>query len=208
MHKTLLSAALLLSSLSFASTWEIDTAHATAGFTVKHLMVSNVTGRLGEITGKVELDDKDITKSVVEATIDVTKLDTNVAKRDEHLRSPDFFDVAKFPSITFKSTKVEKNGERLKVTGDLTMHGVTKPVTLDVEVSPEVKHPMMPAMVRAATATGVLNREDFGLKWNKAMANNGVVVGKEVKLALEIELVKKDAMAPPPPAKKDAAPKK
>jgi polyisoprenoid-binding protein YceI len=198
MRNLILSAILSLSSLAFASTWDIDTTHASASFSVKHLMVSNVTGRLGEVRGAVELDDKDVTKSKVEATIDVTGLNTNMPKRDEHLRSADFFDVAKFPTVAFKSTKIEKVGEKLKITGDLTMHGVTKPVTLEGEVSAEVKHPMSNAMVRAAALTTTVNREDFGLAWNKPMANNGFVVGKDVKISIDVELVKKEAA----PAKK------
>lgn len=206
MKKLILLAAFALSATSFASTWDIDTAHASAGFTVKHLGITNVNGVLGPVTGTIELDDKDITKSKLNVSIDVKGIDTRNGKRDDHLKSPDFFDVEKNPTATFKSTKIEKAGEKLKITGDLTMHGITKSVTLDAEVSGEVENPFSKGMTRAATATGVLNREDWGLKWNAPLANNGLVVGKEVKLTIEAELMKKDAAAKP--ADKAAAPAK
>jgi polyisoprenoid-binding protein YceI len=197
MNKLLLSAALSISSLALASTWDIDSTHASANFTVKHLMVANVSGSLGQVTGKVELDDKDVTKSKVEATIDVKSIDTKNAKRDEHLRGKDFFEVEKFPSITFKSTKIEKAGEKFKITGDLTMHGVTKPVTLDTEISAEVVDPWK-NVKRAVSATGTINRKDFGLVWQAALANNGVVVSEDVKLFIDVELNKAAAPVPQP----------
>ncbi len=196
MKKLILLAAFALSATSFASTWEIDTAHASAGFTVKHLGITNVNGVLGPVTGTVELDDKDVTKSKLNVSIDVKGIDTRNGKRDDHLKSPDFFDVEKNPTATFKSTKIEKAGEnKLKITGDLTMHGVTKAVTLDADLSAEAENPFTKGMTRAATATATLNREDFGLKWNMPMANNGFVVGKDVKLSIEVELMKKEAKA-------------
>lgn len=204
MKKTIVAGIVALSGVASAATWEIDSTHASANFTVKHLGISNVNGSLGAISGKLETDDKDVTKSKLEATIDVKAINTGVGKRDEHLRSPDFFDVEKFPTVMFKSTKIEKVSDtKLKFTGDLTMHGVTKPVTFDAELSPEVDHPFMPGVkARAATASLTLNREDWDLKWNKPMANNGFVVGKDVKVALELELTRKDAAAAKAPAKK------
>ncbi len=204
--KNLLVAAVLATTASaFASTWEIDSAHASANFSVKHLGVSNVNGTLGVVSGKMEADDKDMTKSKIEATVDVKAIDTKFAKRDEHLRSPEFFEVEKFPTLTFKSTKLEKISDtKMKITGDLTMHGVTKPVTLEAEISPEVKNPFSGSPTRAVTATGVLNRQEWGLKW-QAPAEAVKVVGDEVKLSIEAELVKKEAAAPAkgaPPAKK------
>ena len=134
MKKLILTAALTASSFAFASTWEVDSAHAAANFAVKHMMVSNVNGSLGDVTGKVEVDDKDVTKSKVDVTIDVKGLNTKQTKRDDHLRSPDFFDVEKFPTATFKSTKIEKGeGAKLKVTGDLTLHGVTKSIEIPLK---------------------------------------------------------------------------
>ncbi len=194
MNKLILSAALTLSSFALASTWEIDTAHAAGNFSVKHMMVSNVNGTLGDVTGKVEVDDKDITKSKVEASIDMNGINTKQAKRDEHLKSPDFFDVAKFPTTTFKSTKIEKGqGNKLKVTGDLTMRGVTKSVVLDGEITPEVVNPFSGAKARGFSGTTTVNRKDFGLTWNKALEAGGVMVGEDVKVSVEAELVKKEA---------------
>jgi len=206
MKNILLTAALAFSSLAFASTWEIDTSHASANFNVKHLGVTNVNGQLGPVTGKVEVDDKDVTKTKVDASIDVTGVDTRFAKRDAHLKSDDFFNVEKFPTATFKSTKIEKVSDtKLKVTGDLTMHGITKSVTLDTELSPEVKNPFSGANTRALSATGVINRQDFGLAWKSAAVETVKVVGDEVRLTIEAEISKKDAA----PAKTTAAaPKK
>ncbi len=204
MKNLILTAALAVSGLATAATWDIDTTHASANFTVKHLGVTNVNGSLGAVTGKVETDDKDITKSKIDATIDVKGVNTGTVKRDEHLRSPDFFDVEKFPTVTFKSTKIEKVSDtRLKITGDLAIHGVTKPVTFEADLSPEIDHPFVPgAKARAVSGGLTINREDWGLVWNKPIANNGFVVGKDVKVALELELVKAPPAAKPAPAKK------
>jgi len=184
--------ALALPAFAFASTWTIDPDHSNIGFKVRHLMVSNVKGSFDKHTGTVEINDKDITKSKVEVTIDTNSINTNVQKRDDHLRSADFFDVAKFPTMTFVSKKVAKAGkDKLKVTGDLTLHGVTKQVVLDVEgPSVESKDPMG-AIRRGATASTKINRKDFGLVWNKALETGGVAVGEEVTITLEIEMIKK-----------------
>ena len=204
--KNLIAAAVLaVSSLAAAATWDIDSAHAAANFTVKHLGITNVNGSLGTVTGKYNVDDKDITKSTLDVSIDVKTVYTGVQKRDDHLKSPDFFDVAKFPAVTFKSTKIEKGSadNKLKITGDLTMHGVTKPVSFEAELSKELEHPMMPnTMARSATAALTIAREDFDLKYNSVMKNNDFVIGKEVKVNLEIELTKTG------PAPKAAAPAK
>lgn len=188
-----LSAALLAlaPALAFAGagTWTVDPAHSTVGFSVRHLVISTVRGDFTKFSGKVQLDDGDLIRSAVEANIDVASLDTRVADRDAHLRSPDFFDAAKYPSITFRSTSVVKAGpDRLLVTGDLTMHGVTKPVTLEVSVSPEVKG-MYGELRRGFSARGKLDRRDFGLTWNKAI-EAGPAVGDEVTLALDVEALK------------------
>lgn len=182
-----------------ASEWVIDSAHTSSQFTVKHMMVATVRGTFEKTSGTVELDDKDLTKSKVEVKIDPATINTREPKRDAHLKSPDFFDVAKFPEITFKSTKVEKAGKgKFKVTGDLTMHGVTKPVVLAVEgPTAEIKSPMG-TLVRGLKATGKLNRKDFGLNWNAALEAGGVLVGDEVNLEIDAELNPK---APPAAAK-------
>jgi polyisoprenoid-binding protein YceI len=175
----------------FASTWNIDADHSNIGFKVRHLMVSNVKGSFGKVQGVVVVDDKDITKSKVTATIDTTSIDTGVAKRDTHLRSADFLEVEKFPTMTFVSTKVARDGaDKLKVTGDLTLHGVTRSVVLDVEgPSAEIKDPMG-SIRRGASASTKINRKDFGLTWNKAIEAGGVAVGDEVAISIEVELIK------------------
>lgn len=182
---------LVLPSLSFASSWNIDSSHSNVGFKVRHLMVSNVKGVFGKVGGVVNVDDQDITRSTANVTIDTTSIDTGVAKRDAHLKSADFLDVAKFPTMTFVSTKVVKNGEgRLKVTGDLTLHGVTRSVVLDVEgPSPVAKDPMG-NLRRGASAETKINRKDFGLIWNKAMEAGGVLVGDDVNISIEVEVIK------------------
>jgi polyisoprenoid-binding protein YceI len=191
-----------------AAVWEIDSSHSTAEFSVKHMMVSNVKGTFNKVSGTVNIDDKDPTKSSVDITIDPATIDTHDAKRDGHLKSPDFFDVAKYPTITFKSTKVEKAGKgKLKLTGDLTMHGVTKSVVLAVEgPGPEVKNVFFNAYDRGATATGKINRKEWGLTWNKPLESaGGVLVGDDVQLTIDVELIKKpDATA----AAETAAPAK
>ena len=154
-------------------------------------MVSNVKGNFQKHTGIVDINDKDITKSRVEVSIDTNSINTNVQKRDEHLRSAEFFDVAKFPTMTFVSKKVVKaDKDMLKVTGDLTLHGVTREVVLDVEpLSKESKDPWG-NLRRGTTASTKINRKDFGLVWNKALETGGVVVGEEVFITLEIEMIK------------------
>jgi polyisoprenoid-binding protein YceI len=179
-------------ALGQASSWSIDPAHSHAGFSIRHMIVSNVRGDFGKVTGTLTLDEKDITKSTVEATIDVATIDTREPKRDEHLKSPDFFDVAKYPTITFKSTKVEKAGkDGLKISGDLTMHGVTKPVVLNVTgPTAEVKDPYG-RVLRGASATTKLDRTAWGVSWSKVIEGGGAMVGNEVKIEIELELAKK-----------------
>ncbi len=203
-------AALVLASpsMAFAAEYVIDSAHSAAQFSVKHMMVSNVRGAFSKVTGTANIDEKDMTKSTVEAVIDATTVNTNEPKRDEHLRSADFFDTAKYPTITFKSTKVEKAGENFKVTGNLTMHGVTKPVVLDVEgFTTEAKDPWGNTK-RGGTATTKINRKDFGLGWNSVLETGGVAVGEEVAITLDLELNKKKDAAAAPAAKPAAAPAK
>ena len=176
--------------LAEASSWNLDPAHSQATFSVRHLVISNVRGEFGKLTGAAKFDDKDASKSSVEATIDTTTIDTRVAKRDEDLKSENFFDVAKYPTITFKSTKVEKAGKgKLKVTGDLTIHGVTKPVVLAVEgPTQDIKDPWGNTR-RGFAATTTINRKDFGLAYSKAI-EAGPVVGDQVKIDISAEFVK------------------
>jgi len=189
--RTTLALALMAPALALAqtSTWNFDSSHTHASFTVRHLVISNVRGEFGKTTGSVMLDENDITKSKVNATIDVGSIDTREPKRDEHLRSPDFFDAAKYPTITFTSTKVEKAGDGLKVTGNLTMKGVTKPVVLDVEgPTGEIKDPWGNTR-RGLSASATINRQDWGVSWGKII-EAGPVVGDTVKIEIEAELLK------------------
>jgi polyisoprenoid-binding protein YceI len=184
-----LAAALPAAALAETSVWKIDPAHTGSHFAVKHLVISTVRGDFGKTTGAINLDEKDITKSTVEATIDVTSIDTKVADRDNHLKSPDFFDAANHPEMAFKSKKVEKAGaDKLKVFGDLTIKGTTKPVVLSVTYTKPVKG-MGGETRRAFTAATKINRKDFGLAWSKTV-EAGPVVGDMVDVSIDIEAVK------------------
>jgi polyisoprenoid-binding protein YceI len=186
------AAVLALPTFAFAETWQIDPDHSNVGFKVRHMMVSNVKGDFGKFSGVVDIDNKDITKSTVSVEIDTASINTGVAKRDAHLKSPDFLDVAKYQVMTFVSKKVAKAGkDRLKVTGFLTLHGVTKEVVLDVEgVSGAAKDPMG-NLRRGTSASTRISRKDFGLLWNAALETGGVAVADDVLITLEIEMLKK-----------------
>jgi polyisoprenoid-binding protein YceI len=175
-----------------AATYEIDGSHSSAAFRVRHLMISNVRGNFSKVTGKVEFDPKNLAASKVEASVDVNTIDTAVEARDKHLKSPDFFDVAKYPSITFVSKKFTAAGEgKYKVAGDLTMHGVTKEVVLDLtDVTPEVKGPRGETRIGGQASTKI-NRKDFGLTYGALMEGGGAVIGDEVVITLDLELIKK-----------------
>jgi len=173
------------------STWKLDPAHSAAEFKVKHMMISNVKGGFTGISGTLTLDEADATRSSVEASIDVATLNTGDAQRDGHLKSADFFEAEKFPAITFKSTKVEAKGkDSYAVTGELTMHGVTKPATFNVEeVSQPSKDPWGNLRV-GLSATTKINRKDFGLTWNSALETGGVLVGEDVAINLDVQFIK------------------
>jgi len=173
------------------TTWKIDPAHSAAHFSVRHLGISNVRGDFTGISGAVLLDDQDVTKSTVEVTIDASSVDTRVADRDKDLRSERFFDVANYPTLTFKSKKVEQVAEgKLKVTGDLTIRGVSKEVVLEVEgPTAPIKDPWGNQRT-GVTGSTKINRQDFGVKWNAKLDNGGVVVGDEVTITFDVELVK------------------
>jgi polyisoprenoid-binding protein YceI len=190
---TLASLVLVVPTLAAASMWEIDPAHSSANFAVRHLVISTVRGSMGPMTGTVNLEDSDPTKSTVMATVDVKGIDTREAKRGEHLRGPDFFDVAKYPTITFMSKKVEKVSDtNYKVTGELTMHGVSKEITLDVTGSPKPMKDPFGNTKLGGTATTKLNRQDFGIAWSKALDGGGLVVGDEVDVTVDLELIQKN----------------
>jgi polyisoprenoid-binding protein YceI len=173
------------------NTWSIDSNHSSAGFSVKHMMVSTVRGTLGKVSGTIEYDGKSAASIKADVTIDVTGINTGVTGRDNDLKSPNFFDVAKFPTATFKSKRVDAAAAgTFKLVGDLTMHGVTKEVTLDVEgPSPPVKQQNGSLKV-GATATATLNRRDFGLQYN-SLIEAGPVVGDMIHVTIDIEGNKK-----------------
>ena len=198
MKKSLLALVLpvfMLPAMASAATsvWELDNAHTEIGFKVRHMMLSHVHGNFKKAVGTLKADDKDLTKSTADFTIDVGAIDTGSEKRDEHLKSPDFFDAAKYPSITFKSAKVEKKGKGLKVHGFITMHGVTKPLVFEVQgPTKTVKDPF--GLYRSAiSAKAKLHRKDFGLSWNQAMESGGVMVGDEIDIEIDAEFVRKDS---------------
>lgn len=192
-----LAATLSLPAAAATSTWQIDPNHSAAQFAVRHLAISTVRGAFTKVNGTIQFDDKDISKSSVEVTIDADSVDTRVPNRDKDLRSDHFFDVQKYPTITFKSTKVEQvEAGKLKVTGDLTIHGVTKPVVLDVEgPTAAVKDPWGNQRA-AANATTKINRQDYGVKWNATMDGGGLVVGDDVAITIDVEMVQKPAAKP------------
>ncbi|MBE0656940.1 MAG: YceI family protein [Bryobacteraceae bacterium] len=193
MKLILLAVAALLPA--FAQTYTIDTAHSSAQFSVRHLMVSNVKGEFNKMTGSITWDASKPAAISIDATIDVNTISTREPKRDEHLRSADFFDAAKYPSITFKSTRAWESGGKWMVAGNLTLRGVTKPVTLTVDgPTAELKDPWG-MLRRGATATTTINRKDFGLGWNKALETGGVMVGEEVQITLDIAATRKPAAA-------------
>ena len=170
------------------TTYKIDKAHSEADFSIRHMGISNVHGRFGNITGTITFDEKDFTKSSVEATIDISTVDTGVAQRDTHLKSPDFFDVAKFPTMTFKSKSIVASGDGYKATGDLTLHGVTKTVTLDLEKPSKEQLGMDgKSLMRGFAATTTLHRQDFGLVWNGTLKSGDNALGDDVKIEISIE---------------------
>jgi polyisoprenoid-binding protein YceI len=182
-----LVAVLALPALAATSTWNIDPMHTNAEFRVRHLGISTVQGEFTKISGTVQIDDTDITKSSVSVTIDATSVDTRVSKRDDDLKSPNFFDVAKFPMITFQSTSVAKTGDGLKVTGNLTIHGVTKEVTLDVS-GPTAPITAMGGQRRGISASTKINRKDFGITADAGM------IGDDITIQIDSEM---SAPAPP-----------
>jgi polyisoprenoid-binding protein YceI len=173
------------------TTWQIDPVHSTAQFKVKHLMISNVKGEFTSIKGTLQLDSSDVTKSSLEVAIDANSINTREPQRDAHLKSADFFDVEKFPNISFQSSKVskEQSGE-FAVEGDLTIHGVTRKVTLDVEAPSTPQKDPWGGLRIGIEATTKINRKDFGLVWNATLETGGFMVGDEVTVALDVQFVK------------------
>jgi polyisoprenoid-binding protein YceI len=187
-----LTVALAIPALAFADTWQIDPPHTNVEFTVRHMMISNVKGQFEKTSGTIKTDSNDPASAKIDATIDAASINTRVEKRDAHLKSAAFLDVDKFPTITFKSTKVETEGpNKWKVTGDLTLHGVTKPVVLEVEGSGAPISDPMGNMRAGASATTKISRKDFGLTWNQPLESGGVMVGDEVAISIDVEAIKK-----------------
>lgn len=173
------------------TTWNLDPAHSTAEFKVKHMMISNVKGQFAKVTGTLTLDESKLINSWVEAVIEASSIETRDAQRDAHLKSADFFDVEKFPTLSFKSSGIRlvRNGE-LAVEGDLTIRGVMRKVIFSVEgPTPPAKDPWGNSRV-AVSATTKINRKDFGLTWNAALETGGILVGDEVTITLDVQFVK------------------
>jgi polyisoprenoid-binding protein YceI len=186
------AAALALPSLALAESWQIDPDHSSVGFKVRHMMVSNVKGGFAKFSGIVDIDNKDLSKSKASVIIDTASVDTGLAKRDDHLKSPEFLDVARYPTMTFVSSKVSQVGkDRLKLTGYLTLHGITKEVVLDVEGVGAASKDPWGNLRRGASATTRISRKDFGLVWNKALETGGVAVADDVVINLDVEMIKK-----------------
>lgn len=188
---TLAAAALATSALAQSTTWNLDPAHSSIGFGVRHMMVSTVRGQFGKFTGTVTGDPAKPTEAVIEVTIDAASIDTQNEKRDEHLRGADFFDTAKYPTITFKSKKIAAGANgTYTITGDLTMHGTTKEITLTVaDFAKPIQDPMG-NLRGGAHVTGKIDRQDFGISYSKAMDAGGLMVGNEVTIAVDVEATK------------------
>ncbi|HEY4130790.1 MAG TPA: YceI family protein [Gemmatimonadaceae bacterium] len=177
------------------TTWNVDPTHAELGFAVRHLMLSTVRGRFGAVTGTVKVDEDNPKNSKIDVTVDVTSIDTRQEMRDNHLRSADFFDAATHPSLHFVSKRIDGDiDDEFKVVGDLTIRGTTREVTLDVTMQGRAQDPW--GNERAGfEAKGKINRTDFGLNWNQALEAGGVVVGDEVKMTIDVELVRQSEAA-------------
>ncbi len=172
------------------TTWKIDPAHSSAQFVVRHMMITNVRGGFSGMQGTVVYDPDDLSSSSIDVTIDAKTLSTGDATRDTHVKSPDFLDVEKYPTITFKSKKITKDGDGLKVTGDLTIHGVTKEVVLNVEGPTEEQKDPWGNIRVGASATTKIKRSDFGLTWNAALETGGIMLGDDLKIELDVSLIK------------------
>jgi polyisoprenoid-binding protein YceI len=170
------------------ATWIIDPDHSGAAFSIRHMMIAQVRGQFCTIGGTINFDPSDIQRSSVELSIDASSIFTGIAKRDEHLRSAYFFDVDTYPTITFRSDKIlSVDGSTAKVIGDLTMHGITRQITVSVDFSGPVKDPFGEGSSMGFAVSAVINREDFKIMWNQPMANNGIMVGREVQLFIDLE---------------------
>lgn len=184
-------AGVLFAGIAFgADKYAIDIDHTSIGFSIKHLMISTVKGKFNEVSGTILYDEKDITKSSVSISIKTESIDTDNKKRDDHLRSADFFDAAKYPEITFKSNKIQKKGKGWVAVGTFTMHGVSKEVSIPFKITGKAKDPW--GMMRLGVDAGLtINRQDYGVAYNKVLEGGGVMVGNDVKIELNVEAIKK-----------------
>lgn len=193
MRKTILmlaALAALTAGAAQAATFAIDASHSSVGFKVRHMMVSNVRGAFDQFEGTIEFDEAAMGEASVEAVIQVSSVDTADEKRDQHLVSADFFDAEQFPEMTFRSTALKQDGEAWMLHGELTLHGVTKPVTLELEYNGTIEDPW--GNTRAGfSAEGKIDRRDFGITWNNTLDKGGLAVGNDVTIQLEIEAIKK-----------------
>jgi polyisoprenoid-binding protein YceI len=191
-----LALVLAVSTLALASdVYQIDPQHTDVGFSIRHMVINNVKGSFKDFAGTIEYDGKDVLGLKADGTIQVKSVDTGIAKRDDHLRSPDFFDVEKYPDIKFQGERVEKHGESYAMIGKFTMHGVTKDIEIPFSVTGPVKDPWGQMRI-GMEGHLTLNRQDYGVNWNKTLDNGGVLVGDEVKIEINAEAVMQE------PAKK------
>ena len=173
------------------TTWKLDPTHTSVEFSAKHLMITTVKGRIADIEGTINVDERNPQNSSVEATLKAASIDTRTDQRDQHLRSADFFDVEKFPEIKFRSTRIDGTQESFKLTGDLTIRDVTRPITFDVEFEGRNKDPWGGERI-GFSAKGKIDRREFGLTYNQVLETGGVVVGNDIKINLEVEAIKVD----------------
>jgi polyisoprenoid-binding protein YceI len=188
-RKTMTATAQAAPTTGARTQWKLDATHTSVEFSAKHLMITTVKGRIADVEGTIEIDEKNPKNSSVEAVLKAASIDSRTTQRDDHLRSGDFLNVEKFPEIRFRSTKIEGGREEFKLTGDLTIRDVTKPITLDVTFEGETKDPW--GGERAGfSAKGKIDRRDFGLTWNQILEAGGVAVGNEIKINVEVEAIK------------------
>lgn len=180
---------------SAARVWEIDPAHSSAQFSVRHMMISNVKGEFTRVTGRVHYDPAAIEKSSIEASVDVNSISTREPDRDKHLKSADFFDAEKYPTMTFKSKRVERSNGAVKFAGDLSIHGTTLPVDFVLEGPTQPMKDPWGNLRMGASATTTINRKDFGLIWNQVLEAGGVLIGEDISITLDVELISKEPPA-------------
>jgi polyisoprenoid-binding protein YceI len=180
----------LVPTASLAAEYDVDPGHSSASFTVRHMMITNLRGELSGIKGSASWTRPDLADAKIEVTIDANSIDTHLAPRDKHLKSPDFLDVAEHPTLGFKSTRISKHGDKISIAGELTLRGVTRAVTFEgTAPTAEVKDPFGNTRI-GASATAKISRKDFGMTWNKAVETGGFVVGDEVTIEITLELLK------------------